>query len=373
MALRPGQPAVALLHVPLDCDYVESRQGLASWRDAANWSAFLPLCREPQYRAQLRARVLPAFRARFNSLTRGTGILEEAFVSFISIAASYVDLVEWALVAAGEFSTRPTVLFVSAGALARLVETRFTEARFPRLVAIEYPPPALHPWFDKLRAVLLAPVSRAGIVVEADTLVTLHVDRLFGIARRHARHHPVLPQHPDERLPTCYDYTGSRMCINSLPFPAHLRSIPYGHAHVLFSSESKAFLARTLLRCLSCASDCEAGGRMCGNDEHALNYMLWTEKATTSVCLFDPSYTIIDNFERSFLDDSGLEMARYLGRRGFAVAFVHGCKDPAYAKDIVNRLRSTKALPWIVVRGTFLQETPEAVAELEAVDRCVFS
>ena len=373
MALRPGQPAVALLHVPLDCDYVESRQGLASWRDEANWSSILPLCREPQYRAQLRAKVLPAFRARFSALTRGTGIFEDAFVSFISIAASYVDLVEWALVAANDFSTRPTVLFVSAGAQARLVEARFTEARFPRLVAIEFPLPTLHPWFDKLRATLLAPVSRAGIVIEADTLVTLHVDRLFDIAHRHARRHPLLPQHPDERLPTCFDYRGSRMCLNPLPFPAQDRSIPYSHAHVLFSAESKAFLARTLQRCLSCTGDCEAGGRMCGNDEHALNFMLWTERATTSLCLFDPTYTIVDNFERSFLDDSGLEIARYLGRRGFAVAFVHGCKDPVYAKDIVNRLRSTKALPWIVIKGTFLHETPEAVAELEALDHCVFS
>ena len=373
MALRPGQPAVALLHVPLDCDYVESRQGLASWRDEANWSSFLPLCREPQYRAQLRAKVLPAFRARFSALTRGTGVFEEAFVSFISVAASYVDLAEWALVAASDFSTRPTVLFVSAGELARLVEARFTEARFPRLVAIEYPLPTLHPWFDKLRAVLLAPVSRAGIVIEADTLVTLNVDRLFGITRKHSRRHPLLPQHPDERLPFCNDYKGSRMCIHSLPFPVLERSIPYGHAHVLFSGESKAFLARTLQRCLSCASNCDAGGRMCGSDEHALNFMLWTEKATTSLCLFDPTYTIVDNFERSFLDDSGLEIARYLGRRGFAVAFVHGCKDPAYAKDIVKRLRFTKALPWIVIKGSFMHDSPEAIAELEALDHCVFS
>ena len=48
-----------------------------------------------------------------------------------------------------------------------------------------------------------------------------------------------------------------------------------------------------------------------------------------------------------------------------------------YAKDIVNRLLSTKALtkalPWIVIKGTFLHETTEALAELEALDHCVFS
>jgi hypothetical protein len=374
MALRPGQAAVALLHVPLDCDYVESRQGLASWRDEANWSSFLPLCKEREFRAQLRARVLPAFRARFASLTGGTGIFEEAFVSFIAIAKPYVDLVEWALVAASEFSTRPTVLFVSAGDLARLAEERFSEARFPRLVAVEFPLPTLHPWFDKLRAVLLAPVSRAGIVIEADTLVTHHADRFFGVVRRHARQFPLLPQHPDERLPTCYDYRGNRMCINPLPYPAHERSMPYLHAHVMFSAESKAFLARALQRCLSCTGgDCDLGGRMCGNDEHAINYLMWRERAATSLCLMDPTFTIVDNFERSFLDDSGLEINRYLGRRGFAIGFVHGCKDPVYAKDIVNRLRFTRKLPWIVLKGQFVEETPEAITELEALDRCVFT
>ena len=119
--------------------------------------------------------------------------------------------------------------------------------------------------------------------------------------------------------------------------------------------------------------DCDLGGRMCGNDEHAINYLMWRERAATSLCLMDPTFTIVDNFERSFLDDSGLEINRYLGRRGFAIGFVHGCKDPVYAKDIVNRLRFTRKLPWIVLKGQFVEETPEAITELEALDRCVFT
>ena len=151
LALRQGQAPVPLLHVPLDCDYVESRQG-SGWKDPANWSAMLPLCRTAIYRAQLRARVLPSFRERFAALSGGSGVLPEAYVSFATGNVGYIDLATWALVAASEFSTRPTVLFVSAGKVANETEARFTAAKFPRLVAIEMPPPTLHPWFDKLRA-----------------------------------------------------------------------------------------------------------------------------------------------------------------------------------------------------------------------------
>ncbi len=100
--------------------------------------------------------------------------------------------------------------------------------------------------------------------------------------------------------------------------------------------------------------------------------MLFTcPTGATSLCPW--TFTIIDNFERSFLDDNGLEMNKYLGRRGFAVGFVHGCKDMYYAKDIVQRLRSTAKLPWIVLKGQFVHETNETIMELERLDGCVFS
>ena len=191
---------------------------------------------------------------------------------------------------------------------------------------------------------MLSPVGSAGLIIEADTIITHHADELFGIVRRHSHRFPLMPAHPDERLPSCYGYQGSRMCINTLAYPVAKRTIPYSHAHLCFSGESKAFLGRALARCVACSGNsCDSMNSMCGNDEHALNFLLWEEGANKLLCLMDPTFTIISNLERGFLDNSGLEMAAYLGRRGFAVSYVHGNKDPANAKDIVGRLRTTKS------------------------------
>ena len=328
---------------PLDCVWIEEFGD----SDFANWAALSTLCAS-KFRAQMRAQVMPTFRDRFVNLSNGTGILSEAYVLFLSGPIQYTDLAQWALVAATEFSSKPILAFMSGAAISVAAE-RFPASTFPTLVIFEVPAPTLNPWFDKLRAILLSPVLN-GVIIEADTIITHHADRLFRLAGTHALQFPLLPIHPDERLPSCSNYKGSRTCENPIDFPIELRSTPYSHAHVIWNAQSKPFLSRTLYRCIQGGEKSE----MCDSDEAALNFQLWQEKATKYLCMMDPNEQFVDMWQKLASMPTSVEHLNYV------MVFIHGHKNPAHAEKIVNQIRTMgRERPWIYFNRTWLNATDE--------------
>ena len=365
-----------LLDAPLSCELVEQRWGgpeRSTAGDPARWADLLELCGS-SLRNQLRAEVLPAFRDRFVSISGGTGIVSEAWVSFLFGTHTYsVDLARAAYTSAARFSSRPTLVFAS-GDVALRFPSEFPAAAFPRLVAFEMPPPTLHPWFDKLRAILMSPVL-VGVTIEADSIVTPHADRLFSVSALHASAFPLLMQHPDERLPSCQGYGGHRFCVNPIPYPPQRRSLPYGHsAHVAWTAASKPFVARAYLRCRPdvVMADRSVMGGMCDSDEGTLNYLLWEEGATKSICLGDPHFSIVKGWERLELDEEYLLLSNFRNR-GVALLILHGNKDAAFAHEMVERVAAlaAKGQPWVVLRNEWLNGTVEVIDQVKVIDRCL--
>jgi hypothetical protein len=265
-------------------------------------------------------------------------------------------------------------VFVS-GDVAPRFASEFPAAAFPRLVAFEMPPPSLHPWFDKLRAILLSP-ALVGVTIEADSIVTPHADRLFAVSARHAGAFPLMMQHPDERLPSCQGYAGHRYCVNPIPYPPQRRSLPYGHsAHVSWTPASKPFIARAYLRCRPdvVMADRSVTGGMCDSDEGTLNYLMWEEGATKSICLGDPHFSIVKGWERLELDDEYLLLSNFRNR-GIALLILHGNKDATLALSLIERVAALakKGQPWVVLHNAWRDGYDERIiAEVEAVDGCV--
>lgn len=358
LATTQATKSIPFIDLPLSCDWIEDSGGSHS----ANFGALLHLCSVPAYRPQLHAWVIPEFRDRLIRLSNGTGILEEAFVSFISGPISYLDLAQWAIAAALEFSSKPVILFVSGDAVAS-VAGRFPSLTFQRLVVFEVPPPRLHPWFDKLRAVLLSPVVN-GVIIESDTIITPHAERLFNVAKTHATEYSLSPVHEDERLPSCYNYQGPRACINPYDYPAYLRTIPYIHAHMIWNSRSKPFVSRVLSTCVETPGESD-----CSSDEGALNHQLWKEKATRYLCLIDPHTSVLEMWDAQTMSHPGLQM------QNFAVMYLHGAKDPARAELVFNRIKGImmRNLPWVWYNRRWSNDTDDNLSRalLEA-SGCLF-
>jgi len=183
-------------------------------------------------------------------------------------------------------------------------------------------------------------------------------------------------QHPDERLPSCKDYSGHRFCVNPIPYPPRQRSLPYGHsAHVAWTASSKPFIARAYHRCRLdvVMTDRSVMGGMCDSDEGTLNYLLWEEGATKSLCLGDPHFSIVKGWERLELDDEYLLLSNFRNR-GVALLILHGNKDAALASAIVERVAklAERGQPWIVLRNSWRDGEDEGViGEVEAIDGCI--
>jgi hypothetical protein len=356
--ILPASKNIPFIDSPMDCSWIEA---FGSSRDS-QWSALLHLC-GTNYRSQLQAWVIPAFKDRLIQLSFGTGIIEDAFVSFISGPILYMNLAHWAIAAAMEFSSKPVLLFISGEAVP-VASSRFPSSRFPKLVIFEVPSPSLHPWFDKLRAVLLSPVLN-GVIIESDTIITPHAERLFAVAKLHATHFSLSPMHEDERLSDCSNYRGTRSCVNPYNFPVERRSIPYIHAHMIWNFQSKPFVSRVLSTCVETPD-----GSDCGSDEGALNWQLWKEKATKYLCMIDPFTSVLESWEKQELPYIWLQP------QNFAVVFLHGAKDPARAEHVFNRLKklTKQNLPWVYIGANrkWSNQTDEVLARsLAEADGCI--
>ena len=365
-----------LIDVPLTCALLEERLGKGAAReeddDPANWRAAFPLCATP-FRDQMTAQIRPEYSATWDRISRpfGGAFVEDAYVSFL-FGKPYTELAAaGAFRAVQEFSDRPLLVFVSGVVAEDAAAVYWPPEEFDRLVVFEMPPPSLNPWFDKLRASILAPVRR-GVVVEADTLITTNADRLFPLLARHDADtkrgfQPLMPLHPDLRLPNCRAYRGRYDCGNPFPYPAERRTVPYMHAHLMFTAASKDFLARTLAGCTpSSASPIPRG--YCHSDESALNVRMWEEGAMAAVCMMVPHFSVAKFWASGSV--SNAMRSEYAGRPvGFL--FVHGCKDPKKAKALVELVRGMRGKPWLLMKGKYLGGSEEEVAAAEAEDACV--
>ena len=251
-------------------------------RDRANLRSLLALCNDKGGfgARQLRYREAAGFEGRVQALAAAAGsgggdnnksgpdagadgVIDEAFVGFVA-GEGFAALMAVAVEACAENSQRPFVLFAAGAvgegaAAARL----WPPARFPRLVVLAMPAAELHPWFDKLRAALLAPV-RFAVIVEADSLATRHVDRLFHVLRREPDYgFPLMPVHMHLRHPDCEVVDGAGVTLVSLvpgdprrricgaPFATPLaeRTTRYGHAHIVMTSAAKGLVAEVVAAC----------------------------------------------------------------------------------------------------------------------------
>ena len=282
-ASAPTPPA-PVTTTSLDCDTVRAFAGAdLAVRDGANFRALLAMCDdEGGFGArQLRYIEAAGFEGRVQAFAaasggdgdggggggggggRADGVIEEAFVGFVA-GDGYAALMSVAVEACAENSQRPFVLFASGAvgegaAAARL----WPPERFPRLVVLAMPAAELHPWFDKLRAALLAPV-RFAVIVEADSLATRHIDRLFHVLRREPDYgFPLMPVHMHLRHPDCEVRNGVGVTLVSLvpgdprrricgaPFatPLAQRTMRYGHAHIALTSAAKGIVAEIVAAC----------------------------------------------------------------------------------------------------------------------------
>lgn len=279
--------------------------------------------------------VLPPYLAQLSRLSQGTGILDQAYVSFVS-GLRYTELVTWSLRAAMRFSSRPIVLFTSGDTSLRAA-TLWPPNEFDRLIVINMPPPGpLHPWFDKLRAALLSPV-RYGVIIEADSYITMHADNLFPLLASTNRTFPLSPTHMDIRLPNCTRYSGRKYCSQAWDIPEASRSIDYIHAHLAWTYASKPFIARAVQTCLlgKVAAACQS-------DEKALNLAYWKEGATEALCVIDP---FVSQTHEWAVQSNGTLMQGYDATVAFMI--MHGNKNASLAPGILTEIASMFGRPWV--------------------------
>lgn len=253
------------------------------------------------------------------------GWIDEAFVTFFDLGAA--DLAEAVVAGVHLFSSRPLVAYCAGGC-----EVPWPAERYPRLVrrAMPYAPRSV--FFNKLQAVGLARV-RHGVLVEADSIPNYRVDDLFDTARRHAHLvYPLLPRHVQDPH-------------NQAPYMREgvTKTVPYGHAHLLWGERALPFLARVHEACLS--------GRFDGAnyDETAINVMLWERGATVQACMYDTHWSKADGAYARQRDGLGptettpyngwAEPGQEGGHRYAAYHLVHGNKDADRAWELLALLK----------------------------------
>ena len=295
---------------------------------------------------------LVPYQQVYHSLLKNVeGEFEEAYVCFLR-GIHYARLATAAIMAVMEFSSRPLLLFVDNEIAVRAHEL-WPSTAYARLVVYELRSAGdiLNPWFDKIKVAITSPVKN-GVIIEADTLITTHADKLFQILREHelsdASMFPLMPEHPDVRWPDCSLYSGpSKACINQYAFPLARRSMDYMHAHLLWTKSAKPFLESVLRRCRTDVVDID-----CSSDESALNTALWIAGATKQIPLMDPHYSALGLWEHH-APASDIQLL-FGHNASVAFMFIHGCKDPVEALAILPRIRAMREdTAWVWSSGAW--------------------
>jgi hypothetical protein len=275
---------------------------------------------------------------------------ENAYVNFF-YGNSYIPLVETVIHAVHVFSTHFIIVYVAG-------ETHIPQhwsTQFPRLIVYKMPKSSLHPWFDKLRAALMAPVIN-GVIVEADTIITPQANRLFDILKKTNSSTPLMPMHPDIRPYSTKECNIScnSCCVSTLPWPMAKRRKhgQYRHAHLMWTKRAKPFLRQTLKMCVENPKIAQ-----CKSDESALNYALWvSDEKTYELCTQDPYFGV---FEGVYFQNRSLEhIQRKYGPRTIGFMLCHGQKDHSKAKILLDRLinlyQQQVNVPWILSNSEML-------------------
>ncbi len=232
-------------------------------------------------------------------------VIEEGFVTFAT--ADYFPLLEVTLESVHEFSTRPIVAYgVNA-------DIPFSTEQFPRLIKKRVNVDlsrlnifAIKPW------ILLDVNIKYGVYIEADHIANAHVDDLFDFAHA-VKEYPLCPYHPqqpDNQQPIMQLLNVTR------------KSMPYIHAHPLFSPLCRPFIEEWYQMCLRYINLAQCF------DETILNVLLWKHNATKYVPLYGAFYMR----HQGFFEGKNQE-------NPYEYCMIHGCKDPAEARRILKSLR----------------------------------
>jgi hypothetical protein len=343
VVVEPTLPKRTLLNAlqerdgQFSCDLYENETSLF---EPLQWKGMDRLCSHPRMRVGLNMKVNKNYWEHYELYSHRTGIIEEAYVAFV-FGPKYSAMMTHVLESASLFSEKPILLFTSQ--LEKPPEILFPAKMFPRVIVIEMDTQSVVAfWFDKLFAAVIAPVMR-GVIIEADSLVTWNTDRLFKILAHYDTYeYPLLPGHPDVRWPNCAEYVGPKECVNALRFPQQNRSMDYAHAHVSWTSASRPFLIKILSQCLHDPS----GNNGCEDDEMAVNVAMWAAGATKQYCLTDPFHTAIEDWQ---IFDGKTLREKYKNRT-ISFMLIHGCKEPADARQLIMRIHAMKGLPWLFTR-----------------------
>lgn len=292
---------------------------------------------------------------------------DRAYVSYFQ-GDSYIPLLEVVIDAVHVFSRYPILLYVS-GDKPNVPDAWLT--RFPRLVVYSMPRNVLHPWFDKLRVILLANVRR-GVILEADTIIAPSADRLFNLFDnfRSGTVELLAPQHPDLRLSPgipCLLPNCTQCCVNGYPFPVSERVGRglYRHAHLIWGASGRRFIKDVLKRCVSN----ETVDFDCSSDEAAVNMAIWqSSERFEELCLQDPDRA----FWRRVYSETDARTLRNavqqeFGPRTIVFNFCHGAKDAEEARSLLAMLKRVflgRNVSWILEDGVLLQKPSSSVGLL---------
>jgi hypothetical protein len=278
--------------------------------------------------------------------------VQQAFVSFFDM--KYLGLISSVIEAVHLFSKQPILLFAISPNAFQFKEqiSMMQKGTYDRLITLYVRKAENHVYFDKLRVALLAKVG-VGIILEADTIVTRNADYLFPLVQRKSGVFPLLPRHPDLRPETC-----CRGCCSPLNYSMSKRSMPYMHAHMMYSEQAKSFISNILMNCLQNPASFE-----CESDELALNVGLWNANVTTQLCTMDPYYGSKSFFYKSKPLESQSSITAYM--------FLHGAKRPHEAEQVVSELKLiNSSLPWVYFQNEW-SVTPKLALQKCASCNCI--
>lgn len=281
---------------------------------------------------------------------------DEAFINFFS-GSAYIPLTEVVIEAVHAFSDRPILVYV-AGTTS--IPARWRK-KYERLVVYRMPATTMHPWFDKLRVILLSPVQK-GVILEADTIISPSANNLFTVLDDLLSQNVLqllAPEHPDTRPQHLRDckYNCYECCINPFNYPTEGRNGQYRHAHLMWTRPAKAFIRDVLKMCID-GSETDDPYHDCTSDEAAVNLAMWkSEIPVRALCMQDPDSSFWE--ELYFSEDrpsAASRIQKQLGQRTIAFNFCHGLKDARLARRMLRKLaklfKDKKLTPWILHNGS---------------------
>ncbi|MFZ5953496.1 MAG: hypothetical protein ACOYT8_00170 [Candidatus Dependentiae bacterium] len=235
----------------------------------------------------------------------------EGFVTFAT--SNYFDLLKVTLDSAHEFSTRPVIAYgINA-------EIPFDTAQYPRLIKrrLDVDLSKVHIFFIKVRIILESGLDY-GVYIEADDILNKGVDTLFDVCKT-IQDYPLCPLHPKD--------PENQYQIMKLMGVTH-KSMPYVHAHILFSHTCRAFLQEWYEACLKY-------GRKAPNfDETILNVLLWKYGATQYLPVYDPYFESIQAWR-----ENRIPYEHGYTQPDIHYYMLHGCKNHAQAAYILEQLK----------------------------------